>query len=301
MPPAGSNVNAAGRRGRTSGVQHTKTKPLSFFLPLTKFIVVRTRFTTKEFWHGVYVCVCARDFFLEASGGRGTGDGVGRTMANYTQDRAFLFYYRNQPLNPVAVVVVVLFFAFGQMNHCATEREERTACTRRREETLKKKGPTFLTRKITRGVSLIVAGKQRALYLGNLNALRDWGHARDYVRVFLKKQKTIKKNFILKWIICFCVLFAWKGFIFCHTMSYFASLSIEKKDDVDDAAPRRTRWLHRSLWRGPAHSVREFVDKSFKAAGVTIELKQSLGEFFCFCVCCCFFCFFIVFWAPVFA
>lgn len=43
------------------------------------------------------------------------------------------------------------------------------------------RGETFVTRKITRAVAAIDAGLQEALYLGNLDAKRDWGHARDYV------------------------------------------------------------------------------------------------------------------------
>ena len=44
------------------------------------------------------------------------------------------------------------------------------------------RGETFVTRKITRGVARIFHGLQDKVYLGNLDALRDWGHARDYVR-----------------------------------------------------------------------------------------------------------------------
>lgn len=44
-----------------------------------------------------------------------------------------------------------------------------------------RRGETFLTRKVTRGVARIVARKQEALYLGNLDAKRDWGYAGDYV------------------------------------------------------------------------------------------------------------------------
>ena len=43
------------------------------------------------------------------------------------------------------------------------------------------RGETFVTRKITRGVAAIVNGKQEKIYLGNLGARRDWGHAKDYV------------------------------------------------------------------------------------------------------------------------
>ncbi|HIQ46428.1 MAG TPA: GDP-mannose 4,6-dehydratase [Sulfurovum sp.] len=45
------------------------------------------------------------------------------------------------------------------------------------------RGETFVTRKITRAASKIALGLQEKLYLGNLNAKRDWGHAKDYVRM----------------------------------------------------------------------------------------------------------------------
>ena len=46
-----------------------------------------------------------------------------------------------------------------------------------------RRGETFVTRKITRGISNISQGLEDCLYLGNMNALRDWGHAKDYVRM----------------------------------------------------------------------------------------------------------------------
>ena len=55
-----------------------------------------------------------------------------------------------------------------------------------------RRGETFVTRKITRGLKAISEGKQNVLYLGNLNALRDWGHAKDYVEAMwlMLQQKT---------------------------------------------------------------------------------------------------------------
>ena len=44
-----------------------------------------------------------------------------------------------------------------------------------------RRGETFVTRKITRGLAMILAGKQKRLYLGNLDARRDWGYAPDFV------------------------------------------------------------------------------------------------------------------------
>ncbi|MDH3689351.1 MAG: GDP-mannose 4,6-dehydratase [Gammaproteobacteria bacterium] len=46
-----------------------------------------------------------------------------------------------------------------------------------------KRGETFVTRKITRGLAQVVLGQQDCIYLGNLDAKRDWGHARDYVEM----------------------------------------------------------------------------------------------------------------------
>jgi GDPmannose 4,6-dehydratase len=44
-----------------------------------------------------------------------------------------------------------------------------------------RRGPTFLTRKVTRGLAAILAGREQKLYLGNLDARRDWGYAPEYV------------------------------------------------------------------------------------------------------------------------
>ena len=46
-----------------------------------------------------------------------------------------------------------------------------------------RRGETFVTRKITRGLSRIDAGLEVCLFMGNLDSLRDWGHARDYVEM----------------------------------------------------------------------------------------------------------------------
>jgi GDP-mannose 4,6-dehydratase len=48
-----------------------------------------------------------------------------------------------------------------------------------------RRGQTFVTRKITRAVANIKMGNQACLFLGNIDAKRDWGHARDYVYVSL--------------------------------------------------------------------------------------------------------------------
>ena len=60
------------------------------------------------------------------------------------------------------------------------------------------RGETFVTRKITRAVARIALGLQDCLYLGNLSALRDWGHARDYVEMqWLMLQQDHAEDFVI--------------------------------------------------------------------------------------------------------
>ena len=61
-----------------------------------------------------------------------------------------------------------------------------------------RRGETFVTRKITRGLSNISQGLEDCLYMGNLDALRDWGHAKDYVRMqWLMLQQDTPKDFVI--------------------------------------------------------------------------------------------------------
>jgi GDPmannose 4,6-dehydratase len=60
------------------------------------------------------------------------------------------------------------------------------------------RGETFVTRKITRALSRIALGLQDCLYLGNLDALRDWGHAKDYVRMqWMMLQQESPEDFVI--------------------------------------------------------------------------------------------------------
>ncbi|CAO3569120.1 unnamed protein product [Mortierella alpina] len=92
-----------------------------------------------------------------------------------------------------------------------------------------RRGRTFVTRKITCAVAAIHLGKQECLYLGNLDAKRDWGHARDYVE------------------------------------GMWRMLQQETADDF-------------VLATGEMHTVREFVEKSFKATGSSIRWEGSAEE-----------------------
>ena len=98
------------------------------------------------------------------------------------------------------------------------------------------RGEPFVTRKITRGVSAIVLGLQEKLFLGNLNAQRDWGHAKDYVKSMWKILQTkkpedfviaTKKSFSVKDFVNLCskkldIHLRWKG-------KGFDEVAIDKK------------------------------------------------------------------------
>ncbi len=60
------------------------------------------------------------------------------------------------------------------------------------------RGETFVTRKITRGLARIAIGTQKKIYLGNINARRDWGHAKDYVEMqWLMLQQEEPKDYVI--------------------------------------------------------------------------------------------------------
>lgn len=61
-----------------------------------------------------------------------------------------------------------------------------------------RRGETFVTRKITRAIANISQGLEECLYLGNMDALRDWGHAKDYVRMqWLMLQQEEAQDFVI--------------------------------------------------------------------------------------------------------
>ena len=61
-----------------------------------------------------------------------------------------------------------------------------------------RRGETFVTRKITRGLANIAQGLEACLYMGNLDALRDWGHAKDYVRMqWMMLQQEQAKDYVI--------------------------------------------------------------------------------------------------------
>lgn len=61
-----------------------------------------------------------------------------------------------------------------------------------------RRGETFVTRKITRGLANIAQGLEQCLYMGNIDSLRDWGHAKDYVRMqWMMLQQDVADDFVI--------------------------------------------------------------------------------------------------------
>jgi GDPmannose 4,6-dehydratase len=61
-----------------------------------------------------------------------------------------------------------------------------------------RRGETFVTRKVTRAIARILGGQQKKLFLGNLDAVRDWGHARDYVvAMYLMLQQDTPRDYVI--------------------------------------------------------------------------------------------------------
>lgn len=88
----------------------------------------------------------------------------------------------------------------------------------------KRRGETFVTRKITRGLANIAQGLEKCLYMGNIDALRDWGHAKDYVR--------------MQWLML-------------------------QQDNPEDFV----------VATGIQYTVREFIEKSAKQLGITLQFE----------------------------
>lgn len=105
-------------------------------------------------------------------------------------------------------------------------------------------GPTFVTRKITRAVARIHKGKQACLYLGNLDAKRDWGHAQDYVEVRGAPVLLCARQLLTRGA----------------GQAMWMMLQAERAEDFVVAT-------------GETHSVREFVERAFSHVGITIQWR----------------------------
>ncbi len=158
------------------------------------------------------------------------------------------------------------------------------------------RGETFVTRKITRAVAAIAAGRQERLYLGNLDAKRDWGHARDYVegmwRILQQKRPDdyvlatgethTVREFVERAFACAGRRIAWKGkglaevgrcaksgdVLVAIDPVYFRPTEVDALCGDAAKARRKLGWRHRI---GFDALVREMVAQDFRALGLTLR------------------------------
>ena len=99
-----------------------------------------------------------------------------------------------------------------------------------------RRGETFVTRKITRGLSRISVGMQDTLYLGNLNARRDWGHAADYVKaMWLMLQQDQPDDYV----IATGEMYSVRYFVE-HAADYFGMNIVWEVEGLDEVGIDRT-------------------------------------------------------------
>jgi len=139
-----------------------------------------------------------------------------------------------------------------------------------------RRGFEFVSRKITAGVAQILTGKSREIRLGNLEAQRDWGHAREYVEaMWMMLQQSNPDDYVVATGECHSV----REFVeiaFCHAgMDYAQYVTIDpelyRPAEInllkDDAAKARRvlGWRHRIRFED---LVREMVDEDCRALGL---------------------------------
>jgi GDPmannose 4,6-dehydratase len=95
-----------------------------------------------------------------------------------------------------------------------------------------RRGETFVTRKITRGLANIAQGLEKCLFMGNIDALRDWGHAKDYVRMqWLMLQQEQPDDFVIATGVQFSV----REFIVRSAQQLGITLKFEGKEENEKA------------------------------------------------------------------
>ena len=110
-----------------------------------------------------------------------------------------------------------------------------------------RRGETFVTRKITRGLSNIALGLEDCLYMGNIDSLRDWGHAKDYVRMqWMMLQQDTPEDFVIATGVQYSVreFIQWSGRELGLTIE-FSGAGLRK---LARSPPLRVTWPPPSAW-----------------------------------------------------
>ncbi|MDX8380547.1 MAG: GDP-mannose 4,6-dehydratase [Ghiorsea sp.] len=136
-----------------------------------------------------------------------------------------------------------------------------------------RRGETFVTRKITRGLANIAQGLEKCLFMGNMDALRDWGHAKDYVRMqWMMLQQDKPDDFVIATGVQYSVrqFIEWSAAELGVTIR-FEGEGLEEKGIVASLDPSRTA-SHPSLSIGDV--IIQIDPRYFRPA----EVKALLGD-----------------------
>jgi len=133
-----------------------------------------------------------------------------------------------------------------------------------------RRGETFVTRKITRGLANIAQGLDSCLYLGNLNALRDWGHAKDFVRMqWMMLQNETPEDFVIATGVQYSV----RQFIIWSAAELGIEITFEGKDECEIA-----KVLSISGDLAPAINVGDVICKVDPKYFRPAEVETLLGD-----------------------
>ena len=144
-----------------------------------------------------------------------------------------------------------------------------------------RRGETFVTRKITRGVAKIVAGKQKKLYLGNIDAKRDWGFAKDYVEaMWLMLQQNVGDDYVVAtnetWTVKDFLKLAfgsiglhWEDYVEIDAR-YFRPTEVDLLIGDYSKAKKQLGWVPKTSFK---ELVRLMVESDLKAEGQLDKVK----------------------------
>jgi GDPmannose 4,6-dehydratase len=138
------------------------------------------------------------------------------------------------------------------------------------------RGETFVTRKITRAVARIALGLQDKLYLGNLSAKRDWGHAKDFVKaMYLMMQQDVADDYVIATGKSHSVRdFVRKAFDFVGVELEFRGEGIDEKGYISKFDTRYSKLETRDSGLCPGQCVIEIDSHYFRPT----EVEELLGD-----------------------
>lgn len=146
-----------------------------------------------------------------------------------------------------------------------------------------RRGETFVTRKITRAVARIVAGKQQKLYMGNLDSKRDWGYAKDYVKaMWLMLQQDQPDDYVIATgethsvrefldIAFGCVNLDWQDYV-CFDERYLRPAEVDLLIGDPAKAKQKLGWEPSTTFE---ELVKLMVRADLHAVGINIDGNSS--------------------------